>query len=284
VAETPLPAVPRAPLLELRGVGKTYGESGLAVSALRGVCLRVQAGELISVMGASGSGKSTLMNILGCLDRPSEGTYLLEGHDVSTLTDNELAEIRNRKIGFVFQTFNLLPRSTAMDNVELPLIYRGLPPTERRRLAREALVVVGMPHRLTHRPAQLSGGEQQRVAIARALAGSPRLILADEPTGNLDSRTGEEIMGIFQRVNSELGVTVVLVTHDPLRGKQTRRLVQVRDGEIVEDEPVPEAEFRLAEPWARATAEATRTAAETARATTEPARATVEPEKVGAPR
>ena len=277
MAETPLPTVPRAPLLELRGVGKTYGESGLAVSALRGVYLRVQAGELISIMGPSGSGKSTLMNILGCLDRPSEGTYLIEGRDVSTLTDNELAEIRNRKISFVFQTFNLLHRSTAMDNVELPLIYRGLPRTERRRLAREALVVVGMPHRLTHRPAQLSGGEQQRVAIARALAGSPRLILADEPTGNLDSRTGEEIMGIFQRVNSELGVTVVLVTHDPLRGKQTRRLVQVRDGEIVEDEPVSEAEFRLAEPWARATAEATRAAAETARVTTEP-------EKVGAPR
>jgi len=230
-------------LLELRGVSKTYGEGGLAVPALRGVSLTVEEGELLSIMGPSGSGKSTLMNILGCLDRPTSGTYLIEGRDVSTLTDNELAEIRNRKIGFVFQTFNLLPRATALENVELPLIYRGLPPAERRRMAREALEVVGVGHRLHHRPTQLSGGEQQRVAIARAIAGNPRLLLADEPTGNLDTRTGEEIMGLFQRINAELGVTVVQVTHDPYRGRQTRRIVRVRDGEIVGDGPVPEAEF-----------------------------------------
>jgi putative ABC transport system ATP-binding protein len=179
------------------------------------------------------------MNILGCLDRPTSGTYLIEGRDVSALTDNELAGIRNRKIGFVFQTFNLLTRATALDNVELPLIYRGLPPSRRRAMARDVLSLVGMGHRLTHRPAQLSGGEQQRVAIARALAGNPRLLLADEPTGNLDTRTGEEIMSIFQRINSDLGVTIVQVTHDPHRGRQTRRVVRVRDGRIVEDLPVP---------------------------------------------
>jgi putative ABC transport system ATP-binding protein len=224
-------------------VGKVYGESGLSVAALRGVDLRVEAGELLSIMGPSGSGKSTLMNLLGCLDRPSEGRYLLEGRDVALLTDNELAEIRNRRIGFVFQTFNLLPRSTALENVELPLVYRGLPAAERRRLAREALEVVGVGHRLTHRPAQLSGGEQQRVAIARAIAGNPGVILADEPTGNLDSRTGEEIIALFQRVNRELGVTVIQVTHDPHRARQTRRIVRLRDGRVVDDRPVPEAEF-----------------------------------------
>ncbi len=233
-------------LLELRAVTKVYGESGLAVTALRDADLRIAEGELVSVMGPSGSGKSTLLNILGCLDRPSAGTYLIDGRDVSTLTDNELAEIRNRKIGFVFQTFNLLPRSTAIDNVLLPLVYRGLRPAARLRRASEALGIVGMAHRLRHRPAELSGGEQQRVAIARALAGDPRLILADEPTGNLDTRTGEEIMGIFQRVNGELGVTVVQVTHDPLRGRQTRRIVRVRDGRLVEDSAVPDAEFLLA--------------------------------------
>ncbi len=237
------PTAMPAPLLELRNVSKTYGESGLSVAALRQVSLRVGEGELLSIMGPSGSGKSTLLNILGCLDRPSQGTYLFEGRDVSGLTDNELAEIRNRRIGFVFQTFNLLPRSTAMDNVELPLIYRGLRPAERKRRAHEALRIVGMAPRVRHRPAELSGGEQQRVAIARALAGDPRIILADEPTGNLDTRTGEEIMGIFQRINAEMGVTVVQVTHDPTRGRQTRRIVRVRDGQIFDDAPVPEAEF-----------------------------------------
>ncbi|MCL6614917.1 MAG: ABC transporter ATP-binding protein [Firmicutes bacterium] len=235
-------------LLEVREVFKTYGEEGLAVPALRGVSLRVDEGELVSIMGPSGSGKSTLMNILGCLDRPTSGTYLIEGRDVSGLTDNELADIRNRKMGFVFQTFNLLARATALDNVELPLIYRGLPPSRRRAMARDALSLVGMGHRLTHRPAQLSGGEQQRVAIARALAGNPRVLLADEPTGNLDTRTGEEIMSIFQRINSELGVTIVQVTHDPHRGRQTRRVVRMRDGRIVEDLPVPEDQFLVAEP------------------------------------
>jgi len=230
-------------LLELKDVTKVYGQEGLAVTALRGVSLRVAKGELVSIMGPSGSGKSTLLNILGCLDRPTTGSYLFEGRDVCRLSDNELAEIRNRRIGFVFQTFNLLPRSSALENVELPLIYRGLRPAERRRRAEEALGVVGMAHRTRHRPAELSGGEQQRVAIARALAGNPGLILADEPTGNLDTRTGEEIMGIFQRINSEMGVTVVQVTHDPLRGRQTRRIVRVRDGLVVDDGPVPEAEF-----------------------------------------
>ena len=231
------------PLLELRRVTKVYGESGLSVAALREASLIVHEGELLTIMGPSGSGKSTLMNILGCLDRPTEGLYLMEGRDVSSLSDNELAAIRNRKVGFVFQTFNLLPRSTALDNVELPLIYRGLPVPERRRLAREALEVVGMGPRLHHRPSQLSGGEQQRVAIARALAADPRLILADEPTGNLDSRTGEEIMAIFQRVNSQFGVTVVQVTHDPYRAKQTRRTVRMRDGRIVGDSPVQDHDF-----------------------------------------
>jgi len=237
-------------VLELRGVTKVYGEAGVSVAALRGATLTVGDGELASIMGPSGSGKSTLMNILGCLDRPTEGTYLLEGRDVSSLTDNELAEIRNRKVGFVFQTFNLLPRSTALENVELPLIYRGLAPAVRRAMAREALEMVGMGHRLRHRPTQLSGGEQQRVAIARALAGKPRLILADEPTGNLDSRTGEEIIGIFQQVNEDLGVTVIQVTHDPYRGRQTRRIIRLRDGLIVGDDPVPDGEFLRADPTA----------------------------------
>jgi putative ABC transport system ATP-binding protein len=242
----PLGAPPGTPLLELRRVSKVYGESGLSVAALREASLTVRESELLTIMGPSGSGKSTLMNIIGCLDRPTEGLYLLEGRDVSTLSDNELAAIRNRKVGFVFQTFNLLPRSTAIDNVELPLIYRGLPIPERRRLAREALEIVGMGHRLHHRPAQLSGGEQQRVAIARALAGNPKLILADEPTGNLDSRTGEEIMAIFQRVNSEFGVTVVQVTHDPYRARQTRRTLRMRDGRIIGDSPVDDRDFVIA--------------------------------------
>jgi putative ABC transport system ATP-binding protein len=245
----PTPGKNRAtPLIQLQGVTKVYGEGRLSVAALQDADLRVWEGELVSIMGPSGSGKSTLMNILGCLDRPTRGAYLLEGRDVSALTDNELAEIRNRKVGFVFQTFNLLPRATAAENVELPLIYRGLPRGERRRMAREALETVNMGHRLTHRPAQLSGGEQQRVAIARALAGSPRLILADEPTGNLDSRTGEEIMGLFQRVNEELGVTVVLVTHDPRRARQTRRIIRMLDGRLVGDDPVPDEEFIRAGP------------------------------------
>ncbi len=230
-------------LVELRRVVKTYGESGPAVAALRGVDLQVAEGELVSLMGPSGSGKSTLLNIVGCLDRASEGVYLFEGRDVSGLTPNELAEIRNRKMGFVFQNFNLLSRSTALANVELPLIYRGLRPSQRQLLEREALATVGMGHRLHHRPPQLSGGEQQRVAIARALAGDPRVILADEPTGNLDTRTGEEIISIFQRINAELGVTVIQVTHDPQRSRQTRRIVRLRDGKIVGDAPVPEDQF-----------------------------------------
>ena len=225
------------PLLELTGVSKFYGEAGLAVPALRGIDLRIGAGELLSIMGPSGSGKSTLMNIIGCLDRPTTGTYLIEGRDVSTLSGDELAAIRNRKVGFVFQTFNLLNRSTAQENVELPLIYRGLSLGQRRRQAREALEVVGMGHRLTHRPAQLSGGEQQRVAIARAIAGDPSLILADEPTGNLATRQGEEVMAIFQELNGQ-GITIIIVTHEPDIARHTKRAIAIRDGVVESDEPI----------------------------------------------
>jgi len=208
------------------------------VHALRGVSLQVDVGELLSIMGPSGSGKSTLMNVLGCLDQPTSGEYYLDGVDVKRLNDNALAEIRNRKIGFVFQTFNLLPRATALQNVELPLIYRGVNGRERRRLVTEALEMVGLGDRIHHRPNELSGGEQQRVAIARALATQPAIILADEPTGNLDSRSGAEIVAIFQRLNREMGITVVFVTHDSNIAAHTRRIVQLLDGKSVADELV----------------------------------------------
>jgi putative ABC transport system ATP-binding protein len=226
-------------LIEIRDITKVYRMGGdIEVHALRGVSLQVDAGELLSIMGPSGSGKSTMMNVLGCLDQPTSGEYYLDGVDVKRLNDNALAEIRNRKIGFVFQTFNLLPRTTALQNVELPLVYRGVNGRERRRQVTEALEMVGLADRIHHRPNELSGGEQQRVAIARALATQPDIILADEPTGNLDSRSGAEIMAIFQRLNREMGITVVFVTHDPDIAAHTRRIVQLLDGRIVADAPV----------------------------------------------
>jgi putative ABC transport system ATP-binding protein len=226
-------------LIEIRDITKVYRMGGdIEVHALRGVSLQVNAGELLSIMGPSGSGKSTMMNVLGCLDQPTSGEYYLDGVDVKRLNDNALAEIRNRKIGFVFQTFNLLPRTTALQNVELPLVYRGLGGRERRQRVTESLEMVGLGDRIHHRPNELSGGEQQRVAIARALATEPDIILADEPTGNLDSRSGAEITAIFQQLNREMGITVVFVTHDPEIAAHTRRIVQLLDGKIVADELV----------------------------------------------
>src|SRR5579872_2808122 len=225
----------RVPTIRLEGVHKTYDLGEIQVHALRGVSLEVYPGEFVAVMGASGSGKSTLMNIVGCLDRPSKGRYFLDGKDVSSLTKNELARIRSHKIGFVFQQFNLLARTSALENVELPTIYSGVPIEERERRAREALVRVGLAERSGHFPSQLSGGQQQRVAIARALVNSPSLLLADEPTGNLDSRTSVEIMDIFQRLNMEHGLTVVIVTHEPDIAQYAKRAVEFRDGRLKKD-------------------------------------------------
>ncbi|HSK27431.1 MAG TPA: ABC transporter ATP-binding protein [Jiangellales bacterium] len=223
------------PAFEAIGVTRSYRMEGVSVDALRGVDLRIDPGEMVAVIGPSGSGKSTLMNVLGCLDRPTLGTVRVDGHDVSTLSDTELARLRNRTIGFVFQSFQLLQRTSAVDNVALPLVYRGVRRPERKVMAREALESVGLGHRLDHRPAQLSGGEQQRVAIARALVGGPRVLLADEPTGNLDSRTSEDVMAIFERLNADLGVAVVLVTHEAEVAAHARRRIAVRDGLIEHD-------------------------------------------------
>ncbi len=226
------------PAFEAVGVTRTYRMDGVSVHALRGVDLRIDPGELVAIIGPSGSGKSTLMNVLGCLDRPTEGSVRVDGHDVSTLSDTELARLRNRTIGFVFQSFQLLQRTSAEDNVALPLVYRGVRRVERKQLAREALEAVGLGHRLRHRPSQLSGGEQQRVAIARALVGQPRVLLADEPTGNLDTRTSEDVMGIIERLNADLGVAVVLVTHEASVAAHARRQIAVRDGLIEHDSGV----------------------------------------------
>jgi putative ABC transport system ATP-binding protein len=230
--------VVRPPLIEVRDLVKVYRMGEVALYALDGVSFRVEAGEFLAVMGPSGSGKSTLMNILGCLDRPTSGTYLLDGVDVSSLTPNERAEIRNRKIGFVFQAFNLLPRTTALENVELPLLYSRAPlrTRDRHRRAIEALRRVGLSGREYHQPSQLSGGMQQRVAIARAVVTNPVLVLADEPTGNLDSRTSEEVMGILRELN-EGGTTIVLITHERDIAAHARRILQMRDGRLVADEP-----------------------------------------------
>lgn len=226
------------PVIEIQDITKTYQMGKVAVEALRGVSLRVGPGEMLAIMGPSGSGKSTLMNILGCLDQPSTGKHVLNGEDVGHLSDNQLAEIRNHRIGFVFQTFNLLARTSALRNVMLPLIYAGVGRTERRQRARQALEIVGLADRVDHSPTELSGGQQQRVAIARALVNDPAIILADEPTGNLDSRSGAEIMAVLQELNREHGITVVLVTHDETIARHTKRIIRLHDGRITQDQIV----------------------------------------------
>jgi len=227
-----------AALIRLEGVHKIYDLGEVQVHALRGVSLEILAGEFVAVMGASGSGKSTLMNILGCLDRPTRGHYYLDGTDVSQFSKVELARIRNRKLGFVFQQFNLLARTSALENVELPTIYAGITPQEREQRARESLARVGLADRAHHFPSQLSGGQQQRVAIARALVNRPTILLADEPTGNLDSRTSVEIMDILQRLNEEQELTVVLVTHEQDIAQYAKRALDFRDGKLRRDIPV----------------------------------------------
>jgi putative ABC transport system ATP-binding protein len=222
-------------MIRLRGVSKIYRVGTQTVPALRNIDLDINDGEFIAIMGPSGSGKSTLMNIVGCLDRPSEGTYQLDGVQVSKLSDGQLAKVRNRRLGFVFQSFNLLPRMSAVDQVALPLVYRGA--MHRRRVAMAALGLVGLTNRAHHKPTQLSGGQQQRVAIARALVGNPTIILADEPTGALDTKTSHEVMEIFRQLNEHRGITIAFVTHEPEVANYTRRIVSFRDGEIVADRP-----------------------------------------------
>ena len=231
------PRVEAEPAVEAIDVTRTYQLDGVRVDALRGVSLRIGQGEFLAVIGPSGSGKSTLMNLLGCLDRPTTGQLLVGGRDVARLSDVELATLRNETIGFVFQSFQLLPRTSAVDNVALPLIYRGVRRAARLERAAAALEAVGLGHRIGHRPNQLSGGEQQRVAIARALVGEPALLLADEPTGNLDTSTSAEVMDLFDQLNAERGVAVVLVTHEAEVAARTRRQVRVRDG-LLEDDAV----------------------------------------------
>jgi putative ABC transport system ATP-binding protein len=229
-----------AALIAVHDVTKTYAMEGAPVHALRGVTLDIHAGEFVAVVGPSGSGKSTFMHILGCLDRPTAGRYLLDGRDVSALSDDELSAIRNRRIGFVFQGFNLLARTSALENVELPLLYahdHRVSPTARRQRAMKALTAVGLENRAEHHPNQLSGGQQQRVAIARALLNDPAILLADEPTGNLDSRTSIEVMDIFQRLKEERGITIILITHEPQVAEYGSRIIRFKDGRVVADQP-----------------------------------------------
>lgn len=223
------------PVIQLDHIHKTYTMGDVDVHALRGVSLTIKEGEFVAIMGASGSGKSTTMNIIGCLDRPTRGTYILDGQDVSGLSKDERADIRCQKIGFVFQGFNLLSRTSALENVELPMLYLGIPTAERDQRAMEALAAVGLAGREQNHPNQLSGGQQQRVAVARSLVNKPALILADEPTGNLDSRTSVEVMEIFQRLNRERGITLVLVTHEPDIAQYAKRVVVFKDGKIKKD-------------------------------------------------
>jgi len=228
------PTVTERALITLEGITKTYDSGENEVLALRGIETRIEAGQFVSIIGPSGSGKSTLMHILGCLDSPSEGRYWLDGEDVATLTSRELARIRNRKIGFVFQTFNLLPRATLLKNVELPMLYAGIGRDERQERSMKALERVGLEKRYKNRPNELSGGQRQRVAIARALVNNPSLILADEPTGNLDTKTGSEIIAIFEEL-SHAGQTIILVTHDPAIAAKTERRIRIVDG-VIESE------------------------------------------------
>ena len=222
------------PLIETRDLWKTYVMGGEEIHALRGVSIQIERGEYVAIMGPSGSGKSTLMNLIGCLDTPTKGSYLLNNKEVAAMNDDELAQIRNEEIGFVFQTFNLLPRATALHNVELPLIYAGMTSKARQERAKQALEKVDLMPRASHRPNELSGGQRQRVAIARALVNDPSILLADEPTGNLDSKTGNEIMGVFDRLHGG-GNTIVLVTHEPDIAAYAHRVIHIRDGQVEKD-------------------------------------------------
>jgi putative ABC transport system ATP-binding protein len=229
-------ALPRPQVIDVRDVHKRYAVGDIAVHALRGVSLTIGRGEYVAIMGASGSGKSTLMHIIGCLDVPTSGSYRLGGIDVSTLDEDDLSDVRNRQIGFVFQSFNLIPRTRALANVELPLAYGGLPRGERRPRALQALHHVGLADRVHHLPSEMSGGQQQRVAIARALVTNPSMILADEPTGNLDTHSTGEVLGIFERLHDE-GVTIILITHEDEVASHAERIVRLSDGEVLSDEP-----------------------------------------------